>query len=407
MSDRFVVNSRVRARRTISAIAAGCETLFTMSQLTAPTDSEPSEPAPPSSRAAALAYTSYLRVVAIVGVVFIHIAGLTYNQHDLEGTPGWWLGAAMKYGSKWAVLAFVMVSGALLLAPPARPDAGTFYRRRLARLGIPLLVWHIVYISLAVLTWSPRPSSERLLAMFLEGQSYTGLYFFWLILGLYAVTPLLWPVAATLSTRALALAGGALAALPVLDVALRGAIALLSDKTPQEPELTMVTQFLPYVGYFLLGYALRNVVLRGARLALLAAGLVVLLVEQVVQATVAYPERPAGGIPDALSPLTYQGLVVGLSAVAVFVIIRSLAHPGSTWAQPARARRARALGDLTFGVFACHLLVFFVLAKVLGLDVQRGAESVAGVLAINAAVVVVAFAVAWLLSRTPVLRRAV
>ena len=98
---------------------------------------------------------------------------------------------------------------------------------------------------------------------------------------------------------------------------------------------------------------------------------------------------------------------MGLSAVAVFVVIRSLAHPGSVWAQPARARRARALGDLTFGVFACHLLVFFVLAKVLGLDVQRGAESVAGVLAINAAVVVAAFAVAWLLSRTPVLRRAV
>ena len=57
--------------------------------------------------------------------------------------------------------------------------------------------------------------------------------------------------------------------------------------------------------------------------------------------------------------------------------------------------------------FACHLLVLFVLAKILGFDVQRGAESVAGVLAINAAVVAVAFAVAWLLSRTPVLRRAV
>ena len=260
--------------RTISTIAALCETLCTMSRLTAPTDSKPGPPppSPPSRRAADLAYTSYLRVVAIVGVVFIHIAGLTYIQHDLEGTPGWWLGAAMRCGSQWAVLAFVMVSGALLLAPPARPDTGTFYRRRLARLGIPLLVWHIVYITRAVLTWSPSPSPERLLSMFLQGQSYTGLYFFWLILGLYAVTPLLWPVAAALSTRALVLAGAALAALPALDVALRGAIALLSDKTPKEPGLTLVTQFLPYVGYFLLGYALRNVVLRGARLALLAAG---------------------------------------------------------------------------------------------------------------------------------------
>ena len=83
MFDRFVVNSQVRARRTISAIAAGCE-------------------------AADLAYTSYLRVVAIVGVVFIHIAGLTYIQDDLEGAPGWWLGAVLAINAAVVVVAFAV-----------------------------------------------------------------------------------------------------------------------------------------------------------------------------------------------------------------------------------------------------------------------------------------------------------
>ena len=54
--------------------------------------------------------------------MLIHVAGLSWVGEELEGTAAWALGGALTYGSRWAVIVFVMASGALLLTPPADPD---------------------------------------------------------------------------------------------------------------------------------------------------------------------------------------------------------------------------------------------------------------------------------------------
>ena len=59
------------------------------------------------------------------------------------------------------------------------------------------------------------------------------------------------------------------------------------------------------------------------------------------------------------------------------------------------------------GVLDGQVLVFFVMARLPGVQLQRGAESGWGVVALSLAVLVASFAVSWLLSRTPYLRRAV
>ena len=51
--------------------------------------------------------------------------------------------------------------------------------------------------------------------------------------------------------------------------------------------------------------------------------------------------------------------------------------------------------------------MFWLLAQLPFLDVEDGATSAGGVLVLSAVVVAASFGVAWLLSRTPVLRRAV
>lgn len=356
-----------------------------------------------------LAFTSYLRVVAIVGVVLIHVAGLTFIRPELHGTPVWWLSAALTFGSRWAVIVFVMVSGALLLRPPAQPDPGRFYRRRLARLGVPLVVWHVVYIAISASRWEQAP--RELLADFLRGESYTALYFFWLILGLYAVVPLLWPVVQAWSRRRLVVAGALLATVPAVDMVLRGVIALLDQEDRVLPYPTLVTQFVPYVGFFLLGWALRDVVLRGLRLAGATLLLAVCLVEMVLQATLAAPLQPTAtpphGVVNALLPLNYQGFVVGISALAVFVVVRSVVHPASAAAQPPAAVRARRLGELTFGVFASHLLVLHLIDRMPRVSAADGATGVVGLVLLVVAVLAGAFALTWVLARTPFLRRTV
>lgn len=391
----------------------------------------PPTPTPQHTRpstAQQLAYTSWLRVIAIIGVVLIHVAGLTYINPDVRGQASWWLAAALDFGAKWAVPVFVMVSGAVILRPPKAssssssssspaaptPSAREFYRRRLGRLGIPLVFWHLVYVVLVVAVVDTETTAAGVVANLLRGEVYTALYFFWLILGLYALVPMLWPVVRVWSPRQLGTAGAALVALPALDAALRGIIALLEDSPVREPPLTLLTQFVPYIGFLLLGHALGGVVLRGRALLLVALVWVATSTELVLQsALVGDPSSdvgtPIGGgaVLAAVSPLTYQGAVLALSAVSLFVLVRSVVHPTSGLAAPAAAQRMRRLGDLTFGVFACHLLVLAVVTRLPGVDLVEGAESVPGVLGLVAVVVVLSFALTALLARLPGLRRVV
>lgn len=361
------------------------------------------------STAAQLAYTSYLRVVAIIGVVLIHTAGLTYGNHELRHTGVWWVASLATFSTKWAVPTFVMVSGALLLRPPVDPSAGRFYRRRLSRIGIPLVVWHVVYITLTatILTTSPQPRS--ILARFLRGESYTGLYFFWLILGLYVITPLLWPVVAGMSRRALGVVGTLLVATAALNQSALNVIGWLEGGSSPAGDPTLFTQFVPYIGFFILGYALRDVIVRGSgRVLALAALTGALCLELTWQVTGPFVfGTGAANTLNTLMPVSYQGWVLGAAAAAVFVLAHSVMHPQSRWAQPRAARWARAAGDLTLGVYATHQVVLIALMRVPGHNWPDAAKTLPQLVALCTAVLLGATVMTMVIKRIPLLRRSV
>jgi surface polysaccharide O-acyltransferase-like enzyme len=368
------------------------------------------EPTQAQSIAAQLAYTSYLRVVAIIGVVLIHTAGLTYANDELRYTDAWWVAALATFSTKWAVPTFVMVSGALLLRPPADRSVGLFYRRRLSRIGIPLIVWHVVYITLTATVLVSTPvTPQRLFTRFLRGESYTGLYFFWLILGLYLITPLLWPLVASLSQRALGLVGVLLMATTAVNLSTLRLIRELDSAGIAAGDRTLFTQFVPFIGYFLLGYAMRNVIVRGSgrvlALAFLTLALCLELTWQVTGPFV-FGAETARNL-NILTPVHYQGWVLSLAAVAVFVLAHSVVHPDSRWAKPRAARWARRAGDLTLGVYATHLAVLFVLQHIPGHHWPSGAKTLTQLVVLSAATLLGALVVTMAIKRIPVLRRCV
>lgn len=106
-------------------------------------------------------------------------------------------------------------------------------------------------------------------------------------------------------------------------------------------------------------------------------------------------------------PVHYQGWVLGASAVAMFVLVRSIAHPASRWARPGVAARARWVGDLSLGVFATHLLVMFLLQRVPALGGQSGATTLPQLVAFNVAVLLGSTVLTVVLQRVPLLRRSV
>lgn len=339
-----------------------------------------------------------LRVLAIVGVVSIHVSGLVTTAKDLRDEPVWWLGHALNSGSRFCVPLFVMVSGALLLRPSRPEGARDFYRRRLDRLVPALVVYYLVYIAFSRFVVGTERGPLEVLALVLSGRTYTGLYFFWLILGLYLATPALRVLLAGLDDTRLLLAGLGLTALTCAWDTTNAFIDRFSGvdvtSTPNA-----FTYWMPYVGYFVLGAALaRHPIPR--RVVPWAAGVLVLA------STVSVLET-AGRTPRTLTwllPVDYQGWGVAVATVALFLLVAALL-PAVT--EPGLVTRfVQVLGGLTLGVFALHLMVLYGLQR---LVVREGVipRSVPVLLLTLAGTVVIPFALAWLMSRVPGLRRLV
>ncbi|WP_448711311.1 acyltransferase [Microbacterium profundi] len=292
-----------------------------------------------------------------------------------------------------------MISGALILEPRQfEAGAASFYRRRLPRLAIALLFWSLFYF-IVIRTLFSQLSPTRLdIAQFvLDGKPYTHLYFLWLIIGLYAIAPIL---AAFLKDggprRAVLFAGIVLGVTTITAIS----SSVLGGMGADRPlTLLSLTQWVPYVGFFLAGWALREVRLSGGRL--LAAMLVT--VGAVAISIIQYGIRPAAPLLEALAPLSYYGPVVTVASLGVFLCLSSL---WARWVPGLKTQRVlRELSDSAFGVFLVHFAIMVALRR------MEPFSSAGGSLLLSAlewlVVVILSFAVIFVMRRVPGLRRVV
>ncbi len=355
-------------------------------------------PAASTDRASRLAYLSYLRVLAIVAVVTIHVSGLTIGMTGLRGSGTWWVATALNNASTWSVPVFVMISGALLLEPARDEGAIDFYRRRLDRIGIPLLFWHLFYVGFRF-TQGENLTVEKLAKNLLQAHVYTALYFFWLILGLYLITPILRGFIAHARQRDVAFMTGVVTAGCLLYEPVHYFMGYMGWAEP--PSLNVMTYFMPYVGFYLLGYVLRDTVLSRGRLVAAVLACAAIFAETTWQ----YAHVRDYPLLTALLPVNTLGLLPATSAVLVFLIVRTLVPPTSRLARPPHAKRWRYLGDITLGVFVTHLVVLEALMLVPGLE--GGASNLPELAFLLAGTVAGAFVASAVLKRIPLVNRTV
>jgi len=352
-----------------------------------------------ASRERELAFTSYLRLGAMAAVVGVHTLASIVSNDAIRGSATWWVATALDLGSSWCVPLFIMVSGTLLLEPDGL-GAGAFYRRRLRRIAIPLVVAHVGYFALRAVG-GEHLTPSIIVHDLLHATVYTQLYFFWIILGLYLVTPLLRRVIG--GDPRVALATGA-AALAWMVAVSSGAAMLHAIGQPvaiwQPAALTL---WVPYLGYFVLGYALRSWVAGPGALAAAVASF--LLADALVVWHYTVGLRFA--VADVLLGGGYQSLPVAVSAVALFVIGRRLVTPGSRLAAPALAPVARTLGALTLGVFIVHVAILRLARALPMLGFADATSRLPLALVLFAVALTGSFALCALVARVPVLRRSI
>ncbi|GAA1091838.1 acyltransferase [Nocardiopsis metallicus] len=339
----------------------------------------------------------FARVAAMAAVVVVHAySPMVSTVHADLGGPTWWTANVVDAGLRWCVAVFVMISGALLLRP-REEGAGDFYRKRWAKIGVPLLVWTAAYLLWQ--SWRDGIDTSQALAQAASGSPSIHLYFLYVIAGLYLFTPFLRTVVAHTPRSGLWWLTGVALAVGVVDQLLS-----LVDGVGG---VSALTRFLPFLGYYLLGWLLlstdpgprttrRGVIALVLGVAGTAAG--------AGAAAHLAGEWGTGGeyFYDFLSPPMI------LAGVGAYLTLRAagtrLARARGPMAETAR-RVVGAVAGLSLGVYLVHVMVLYTLRDLWGMP--EGYLTLFAAAGYAVATAVISLALVALAQRVPLVRAAV
>lgn len=355
-------------------------------------------PPPASSPAAQRAVAPDLvRAIAIALVVLLHTAGVVANPGPAGGVAAFWAGNIYDSLARPGVPLFVLLTGWLLLAPQRTGESlGSFLRRRIVRVALPLVTWSIAaWVWLAIrdhhaVGWS------RFWREFLAGPVFYHLWYVYILLGLYLVIPLLRPLAreATPSLRwyALGLWFVGTAVLPLW--------AWWGGPSVGIPVLVVST----YVGYLLAG-----VWLAATPISRRTAWELGLLIALALVWTIVTTARLTGDEHLNVILYGYDRPNILVMAVASFVLLTQ--SPPAAWVDrhPGVLALVRALAASSYGIYLLHPLLLDILGSgVLGFRISGTTlPPFVGIPALTIGLLVVSLGVMMVLRRVPILGRIV
>ena len=356
-------------------------------------ESSPTDGAP----GADTAWIAWLRVFAITGVLTIHTFGPNAIATDARATLRGSLAIFADVGAVFAVPVFVMISGALLLDPAKFAGPGTFLRKRAWRLVPPLVFWHVWYLVVVQLQREDNLSVKEIIAHVISGNLYTSLYFFWIVLGLSVLAPVLIPFLASATRRQAIIVGAVAAALPAATIATTGLSAASIVNTAW-------TWWFPYLGLFILGWALRGIDLRGWWLAATSAGTIALGLLLAWQ----WHNADAPQMLQTLAPVSYYGASVIVYSCGIYLVFQGLIRadgPVAVFTRPAAVKLSRKLGDATLGVFGLHMTILLLVQNLPVIGGEPASTRALEMVARLALVWLITYVIVLALRRVPVVRK--
>ena len=348
---------------------------------------------PPQTNRENLGYLNRLRTQAAWAVILLHVLlGMIDGLTPESGN--WWLAHSICLLCQWAVPVYVMISGALLLDPNKQETPQAFYRKRLARIGLPLVAWTSFYFVVRRVfdhePVGPFYIFDHLLA---ADPPYHTFYLF-LIAGLYGLTPVLRPYIQYAQPRERR-------QLVVLILGLTAGYGLCNALLWQNQRY-LLTFYLLYLGYYLAGYELRHLDLQRIKpkFIILAVILSVVYIAILVPTYMRYDGRINGRFV-----IGYDSLPVMVLSLAVFAWTRNRQErrpPRPGWFD----RICEKIAPQTFGIYLLHLTLLIGLREIAG-DQGDDLHFIPVALVVTAVVFVMSWGLTWLLQKIPLLQRLV
>ncbi len=342
-----------------------------------------------------LAFPGPVRAYAMSIVVLIHVASVLAPHYNTISPADWWISNAYHAFSKGGPPIFTLVSGLLLLGVPASQPIPVFFRKRFIKVLIPFLFWAVVYLAWRIFFLHETLAPYDMVRTLFDGPVYYHLWFIQMILGLYLATPVLrvyvqnanrtnlryfllvWFVGVTV--------------LPVITYFTKFTIRI---------DLVVMTA---YVGYFVLGYYLRDFSLSQRQL--LPCLLIVVGTMILTELGTWLLMINQGGKFDPLF-LNNLGFNMVIISVGLFLFLKSIPYDALFARLPLLGRFVALLASCSLGVYFVHVLIMELLASgQLGFKLNWLTFGPLIGIPLDAFVVLVlSIAVVWIMQRTPILR---
>lgn len=340
-----------------------------------------------------VAYADLLRVVAMLAVIILHLAGSRLGSVAV-GSMEFHILNAYDGLTHWCVPVFIMLSGMFLLDPNHSLTPSKLFFGHILRILIALVVWGTAY-ALATqvlsngLSWA---SVQAALYQVLLGKTHFHLWFLYMIVGLYLVTPILRAFVRGASQ-------GELRWFLLLAFFFASLLPTLLRLRPSQTVSLWVNNLnlhlvLGYVGYYVLGYYLKTFPLN--RVVELLAYALGILGGVVTVGGTAWLSQGRGQLVQTL--YNYDSPNVVLMSVAVFVFFRYVLGVSEEG-----RRRVSGVAKVSFGIYLVHVFFLMVLDW-LDITVLSITPALA-VPALTAVVFIGSFVVAWLISKIPLVGR--
>lgn len=278
-------------------------------------------------------------------VCFWQVAALHVNSAVWSGIPLWsgqWLAATL-LRCTWAVPVFVMLSGRFLL-DPERAVTPAMLTKKMLRIAAALLFWGLVY-QLYYLSRDARGYDWKRFAAGIATGAYH-LWFLWMLLGLYTITPLLRRISSDRKLTAYFLLLHTL-----LQILRYFGVPLLGHPLKAVLEDVGMEFVLGYSGYFLLGHFLHSLKCsRHQERMLYGAGLGSWIISLAGNLAVT---AKTGAVSEFFT--NYQSPLMLLQAGAVFVLFEK--RMGRLCRKDPVEKWLRFTAAHGFGAYLCHALV--------------------------------------------------
>lgn len=189
-----------------------------------------------------------LRTLCALFVIAVHVCApyLSANLTVFNTTFG--ISSSIQVFARVAVPVFVLISGRYLLSNWDEKSMTSFYKKRFSRVLIPFIAWVIIYGLLRIFG-EKSATFTSYISDTLNGSPYEHLWFFYMILGLYAVTPILYKIKNKLSVKSFRNLGYALLVFAILSEMVQGALGF---------KYMPIFYFVDYLGFFITGYTLKD-----------------------------------------------------------------------------------------------------------------------------------------------------